>query len=121
MIVRRSYSFEASHQLPQHPGKCANLHGHSYRFVVEVSGDLDPVQGLVIDFWDLDKIVHEAVLDRVDHQHLNEVIENPTAEWIAIWIWRQLRPALEGLESVELFEVEGASALYRGEYERGGA
>jgi 6-pyruvoyltetrahydropterin/6-carboxytetrahydropterin synthase len=49
------------------------------------------------------------------------VIENPTAEWIAIWIWRQLRPALEGLVSVELFEVEGASAVYRGEHERGGA
>ena len=121
MIVRRSYSFEASHQLFQHPGKCANLHGHSYRFTIEVEGEMDPVQGLVIDFWDLDEIVEGRVLASVDHQHLNEVIENPTAEWIAIWIYRQLKPGLGGLRSVELFEVEGASALYSGEHEEEGA
>ncbi|HHN74879.1 MAG TPA: 6-carboxytetrahydropterin synthase QueD [Acidobacteria bacterium] len=117
MIVRRSYLFEASHQLPRHPGKCRRLHGHSYRLVVEVEGEIDPVQGMVIDFFDLDAIVERRVLERLDHHHLNDLIENPTAEWIAVWIYRQLKGEVGGLRSVELFEVESASALYRGELE----
>ncbi|MDQ7006957.1 MAG: 6-carboxytetrahydropterin synthase QueD [Acidobacteriota bacterium] len=117
MIVRRSYTFEASHQLPRHPGKCRRLHGHSYRFIVEVEGEIDPVQGMVIDFFDLDEIVDRRILQRLDHRHINDLIENPTAEWIAVWIYRQLREEVPGLRSVELFEVESASALYRGELE----
>ncbi len=117
MIIRKNYHFEASHQLMQHAGKCRRMHGHSYRFIVEIEGDLDPIQGLVIDFFDLDKIVEEQVIDRLDHRHINELIDNPTAEWIAVWIWRRLAPLFEGLRSIELFEVEGASALYRGEME----
>lgn len=117
MILRRVYHFEASHILPRHPGRCKRLHGHSYRFVVELSGPIEPQQGMVIDFSDLDEIVDRHVLSKVDHFHFNDLLENPTAEWICIWIYRALKPALPGLVSVELFEVEGASCLYRGEDE----
>ena len=117
MILRRTYRFEASHVLPRHPGRCRRLHGHSYRFIVEIEGPIEPVQGMVLDFGDLDEIVQRLVLDRCDHYHLNDFIENPTAEWISIWIWRALKPELPGLASVELFEVEGASCFYRGEHE----
>lgn len=115
MIIRRSYGFEASHQLTRHPGRCQRLHGHSYRFVVEVEGPIEPEQGMVIDFGDLDTLVTEHVLDRLDHYHLNDRMENPTAEWIAVWIWRALQDGLPGLRSIELFEMEGHSVLYRGE------
>lgn len=118
MIVRRSYRFEASHQLPRHPGKCRRLHGHSYRFVVEVEGPIEPEQGVVIDFYDLDEIVGAKVISVLDHRHINDFVDNPTAEWISIWIWRQIVEQVPGLASIELFEVEGASALYRGELER---
>lgn len=119
MIVRRSYTFEASHQLPRHPSKCRRLHGHSYRFIVEIEGEIEPVQGMVIDFFDLDRIVSERVVGVLDHRHINDFLENPTAEWIAVWIYRQLKPEIDSLRSVELFEVESASALYRGELEEG--
>lgn len=117
MILRREYRFEASHVLPRHPGKCQRLHGHSYRFLVEIEGPIEPDQGMVLDFGDLDALVDGAVLAKCDHYHLNDFIPNPTAEWIAVWIWRALAPALPGLRAVELFEVEGASCLYRGEHE----
>ncbi|UCF67036.1 MAG: 6-carboxytetrahydropterin synthase QueD [Acidobacteriota bacterium] len=117
MILRRQYGFEASHILPRHPGRCRQLHGHSYRFIIELEGDIEPEQGMVIDFGDLDAIVTEHVLDRVDHRHLNDLIENPTAEWIAVWIWRQLAPATPGLRSVELHETIDGAVVYRGELE----
>ncbi len=115
MILRRTYRFEASHVLPRHPGRCKRLHGHSYRFIVEIDGPIEPYQGMVLDFGDLDAVVDREVLSRCDHYHLNDFIENPTAEWISVWIWRALKPHLAGLVSIELFEVEGASCVYRGE------
>lgn len=117
MVIRREYRFEASHVLPRHPGKCRNLHGHSYRFLVSIRGTIDPDQGMVIDFGDLDEIVERELIPRLDHQHLNDLLENPTAEWIAVWIWRELVDKVEGLECIELYEVEGASVIYRGEFE----
>ncbi len=116
MILRRTYRFEASHILPRHPGRCRQLHGHSYTLIVVIEGPIDPVQGMVLDFGDLDEIVQARVLDRIDHHHWNDLLENPTAEWIAVWIWDALRPALPGLREVELFEVEGSSCVYRGEH-----
>lgn len=120
MILRREYRFEASHILPRHPGRCQRLHGHSYRFVVEIEGPIDPEQGMVLDFGELDQLVARLVLRRVDHCHLNDLLENPTAEWITVWIWRALKPDAPGLRSVELFEIDGASCLYRGEREERG-
>lgn len=117
MKIQRSYRFEASHQLPRHPGACRRLHGHSYRFIVQVSGAPDDEQGMVLDFFDLDRIVAERVLDKLDHHHLNDLIPNPTAEWIAVWIWRALAGQVSGLSQIELYEVETASVIYAGEFE----
>lgn len=117
MRIRRSYRFEASHQLPRHPGACRRLHGHSYRFVVELAGRPDDDQGMVLDFFELDRIVQQHVLEALDHHHLNDLIPNPTAEWICVWIWRALAPQLPGLRQIELFEVETASVIYAGELE----
>ena len=36
MRIRRRFAFEAAHRLPKHPGKCRDLHGHSYELVVTV-------------------------------------------------------------------------------------
>ncbi len=115
MILRRDYRFEASHQLPCHGGRCRHIHGHSYRFRVTIEGPVDPVTGMVMDFEDLDRLVGERVLPRLDHRHLNDLLENPTAEWIAAWIWRTLSPRLPGLVEVEVWEMEGASVACRGE------
>lgn len=115
MKVRRRFTFEASHRLPHHPGKCRELHGHSYRLFVTVDRPVDAATGMAIDFGDLKTVVRREVVDVLDHRHVNDVLDNPTAEVMAIWIWRRLEPSLPGLDEVELHETENCSVVYRGE------
>lgn len=115
MRIRRRFDFEAAHALPRHPGKCRELHGHSYRLVVTLDLPVDPATGMTIDFSDLKAWVHREVIDRVDHRNLNDLMENPTAEHICEWIWSRLHGRLPGLEEIELFETRRCSVVYRGE------
>lgn len=115
MRVRRIFDFEAAHQLPHHPGKCRNLHGHSYRLVVTVDRPVDPRTALAIDFSDLKQTVRSEVVDVLDHTYVNDRIENPTAEAMAVWIWNRLREPLPGLVEVELWETRSCAVVYRGE------
>ena len=51
--ISKEFKFEAAHRLSLHGGACANIHGHSYRVVVEISGELNtegPASGMVMDF-----------------------------------------------------------------------
>lgn len=103
--------------LPFHPGKCSRLHGHSYRLEVAVEGLLGesgPASGMVLDFDELKAIVERAVIERLDHRSLNEVVANPTAELLAAWIWEQLAPQLPGLAELVLWETPTACAVLRG-------
>ncbi|HZN54870.1 MAG TPA: 6-carboxytetrahydropterin synthase QueD [Candidatus Polarisedimenticolaceae bacterium] len=115
MRVKRIFDFEAAHRLPEHPGKCRELHGHSYRLVVTVDRPVDPRTGLAIDFSDLKGIVRREAVDLLDHTYVNERIENPTAEAMAAWIWSRLREPLPGLVEVELWETRQCAVVYRGE------
>jgi 6-pyruvoyltetrahydropterin/6-carboxytetrahydropterin synthase len=113
--VRRIFDFEAAHLLPHHPGKCRDLHGHSYRLVVTVDRPLDGATGLAIDFSDLKAVVRSEIVDVLDHKYLNDIIENPTAENMVVWMWDRLGRRLEGLTEIELFETRNCSVVYRGE------
>ena len=115
MIVRRRFDFEAAHRLPHHPGKCRELHGHSYRLIVSVDRPVDPASGMAIDFGELKQTVRDSVVERLDHRYLNDEIENPTAERIASWIWQRLTAELPGLREIELFETRNCSVVIRGE------
>jgi 6-pyruvoyltetrahydropterin/6-carboxytetrahydropterin synthase len=115
VIVRRRFRFEAAHRLPRHPGQCRELHGHSYELVVGVEGPLDAHSGMVVDFSDLKRVVGELVVAPLDHKLLNDVIDNPTAEELARWIWRGLAPRVAGLVEIELHETRDCSVVYRGE------
>jgi 6-pyruvoyltetrahydropterin/6-carboxytetrahydropterin synthase len=110
--VNRRFSFEAAHQLPWHPGKCANLHGHSYLLDVTVTGDLTP-DGIVIDFADLKATVTKHVLDDYDHAHLNDFLPNPTAELIAADIANRLLEAGLAAAEVTVHETASCSATVR--------
>ena len=114
MKVRRSFWFEAAHSLPHHPGKCRELHGHSYELVVTVEGPVDPTSGMVIDFSDLKRVVREQVVQVLDHKFVNDIIDNPTAENMTIWIWDRLREELRDLAEIELHETRNCSVVYRG-------
>jgi len=60
--VTCSYTLEAAHRLPRHPGRCRELHGHSYRFEVTVGGPVDD-NGMVIDCDELSTVVRREVLE----------------------------------------------------------
>lgn len=114
MRVRRRFRFEAAHSLPHHPGACRGLHGHSYELDVMVEGAVDGATGLVLDFAELKQAVGREVLERLDHKLLNEVLDNPTAERVTLWIWERLASALPGLVEVELHETRDCSVVWRG-------
>ncbi|MGA2394296.1 MAG: 6-carboxytetrahydropterin synthase QueD [Candidatus Lustribacter sp.] len=116
MLIRKQFAFEAAHVLPYHQGKCSRLHGHSYRLDVSVAGPLQPegpATGMVVDFDELARIVRASVIEALDHRHLNDTIENPTSENIAVWIWRRLAPQLPGLCELTLWETANACAVLR--------
>ena len=115
MLVSRDFRFEAAHRLPDHPGKCRHLHGHSYRLRVICRAPVDERTGLAIDFAELKRIVHDEVLDPLDHSDLNERFPVPSAERIAIWIWDRLATAGLTLHEIELRETDACSVIYRGE------
>ncbi len=102
--VTRSFTFEAAHHLPWHPGRCRRLHGHGYRLEVTVEGPLGD-QGIVVDFDDLRRVVQREVIDRYDHRLLNDLIDNPTAELVAHDVWKTLEAAGLGLVRVRLWET----------------
>jgi 6-pyruvoyltetrahydropterin/6-carboxytetrahydropterin synthase len=112
--VKRSFAFEASHVLPRHPGKCKKLHGHSFRLTVTVEAPVDPGTGMAVDFGDLKRVVEREVTGRLDHTHLNELMDDPTAENLAVWSWGRLVELLPGLVEIELHETERCSVIYRG-------
>ncbi|HEY0640539.1 MAG TPA: 6-carboxytetrahydropterin synthase QueD [Pseudonocardiaceae bacterium] len=115
--IFREFTFEAAHRLPNVPPghKCARLHGHSYRVVVRVEGELDAALGWVRDFGDL-KAAWKPVEAELDHYYLNEVagLENPTSERLAEWIWSRLVTMLPGLSAVEVRETCTSGCVYRG-------
>jgi 6-pyruvoyltetrahydropterin/6-carboxytetrahydropterin synthase len=113
----KDFRFEAAHFLPNVPDghKCRRIHGHSFKGEVAVRGPLDPKLGWVIDFADLRHAV-DPIVDRLDHYLLNEIegLENPTAELLAIWIWRQLEGKVPGLHRVTLEETCTSRCHYYG-------
>lgn len=91
MYVSKEFKFEAAHMLPRHNGKCRNEHGHSWRVIVEVGGDINKETQFVMDYAELKKLV-QPIIDRFDHQHLNAFVRYPSSENIAIHIAHLLRP-----------------------------
>jgi 6-pyruvoyltetrahydropterin/6-carboxytetrahydropterin synthase len=108
------FYFAAAHRLPRYDGPCFRLHGHNYRFFIGLEGEVDPATGMVADFGVVKQVVQEHVLSRTDHRDLNDVLENPTAENIARWIWEVLEPRLPGLSEVRLYEIPDSCVTYRG-------
>lgn len=110
--ISRRYTFSAAHQLDWHPGKCRALHGHGYVLEVEVAGLLDH-RGVIMDFAEIDAPVQKYVLAKVDHTYLNEILENPTAELIALRIADWLDEATLPWRKLRLWETERASVTVR--------
>jgi len=123
--VSRKEHFNAAHRLhnpawtaeknQQVFGKCNNphYHGHNYELVVSLIGEPDPETGYVYDLKALSDLIQDNVLRKFDHKNLNLDTEyfkdiNPTAENIAVMIWRILRQKIDSnLElKITLYETE---------------
>jgi 6-pyruvoyltetrahydropterin/6-carboxytetrahydropterin synthase len=77
-----------------------NYHGHNYELEVKLTGDIDPDTGYVYDLGKLSDLIKTEIEDRFDHKNLNldcpEFKDlNPTAENIAVVIWRILRGGID--------------------------
>lgn len=107
--IARRFRFEAAHQLPWHPGKCSALHGHSYVLEVEARGELDE-RGVVMDFAELDAQI-DPIVAKLDHTFLNDAIDNPTAERVALWIVGQLEQGGLNWSRLRLWETEDGSVV----------
>jgi 6-pyruvoyltetrahydropterin/6-carboxytetrahydropterin synthase len=99
-------SFDAAHSLIGYAGKCKDLHGHTYTVEVIVEGEPDPETNFIIDYGDLKKIVN-GVLDGLDHKYLNEIIDHPTSEMIAMHIRDEISKELKTLRLISVKVWEG--------------
>ncbi|WP_273382015.1 6-carboxytetrahydropterin synthase QueD [Actinobacillus porcinus] len=135
--VSKEFSFDMAHILDGHDGKCQNLHGHTYKLQVEVSGDLvvdGAKKGMVVDFTDVKRIVKAAILDPMDHAFiydttsereckiaalLNELNSKTfgipvrtTAEEMARFMFNRLKDQLP-ISAIRLWETPTSFCEYR--------
>ena len=70
--VTKKFTFDTAHALYGYDGPCKNIHGHTYTLSVTLIGkvindNLNPKNGMVIDFTDFKKVVKDNVIDVFDH------------------------------------------------------
>ena len=130
--VRVEADFAAAHFLRDYNGKCENLHGHNYKVFAHVRGSELNEGGMLMDFSRL-KAALRAVCKELDHTNLNDLPvfdQNPSAERIAVYIYKRMIELLnkEGLDlsyseknpdktkltlfAVDVFETETSRARY---------
>lgn len=108
-------------------GACANPHGHGHSYVLEatVVGRIDEETGFCVDLPLLDRVIEEAVIRSLDHQHINHVVPEfgpgglvPTTENLVAWAWSRLADRLPGgvrLHRLRLREDESLHVDYYGD------
>lgn len=70
--ITKKFDFEMAHALMGYDGLCKNIHGHSYKLFVTVTGrplqdDKSPKNGMVLDFSLLKDIVKKSIIEKYDH------------------------------------------------------
>ena len=98
-----------------------NFHGHNYKLVVKVTGEVDPETGYLIDLKILKELIRKEVSQRFDHKNLNLDVPDfkdliPTAEHIAYVAWHRIRKQLDDKYAlhVTLYETERNIIEYEG-------
>jgi 6-pyruvoyltetrahydropterin/6-carboxytetrahydropterin synthase len=136
--VTKEFSFEMAHALLNYDGPCRNVHGHSYRLFVTLSGTpvndkQNPKNGMVIDFTDLKNIVKKEIINVFDHattvsgSYDNKMLDSfkmmlgnviivdyqPTCENLVADFASRIRKHLPGkvtLHSLKLYETATSNA-----------
>lgn len=78
MWVSKEFNFCYGHILPNHPGKCKNLHGHNGKLIVSIWGIPMSESGMVIDFGDL-KLIVNTIVEKLDHAF---IVNEFTPKWL---------------------------------------
>jgi 6-pyruvoyltetrahydropterin/6-carboxytetrahydropterin synthase len=131
MKIAKEFRWEMGHRLSFHEGKCKNLHGHSYKLLVEFEGLLD-INGMMIDYFDVKEII-SPIVEKIDHAFMvydkdTELIEaltklksnfilvpyQPTAENICSYFLNQIKsnklPERIRTVKVRVYETENTYA-----------
>lgn len=114
--IEKTFQFDAAHRLPNHQGKCAHLHGHTWTLTIVLRAptlhEEGPQAGMVMDYGEISRIV-KPLVDSLDHQHLNDAFDNPTSEILAARIFKNLKPKFQGLlYEVRLSETPNSLCIY---------
>jgi 6-pyruvoyltetrahydropterin/6-carboxytetrahydropterin synthase len=80
MKVAKEFHWEMGHRLPEHFGLCKNIHGHSYKMIVVIEGNLNE-QGMVIDFYDVEKKIN-PIVEKLDHSFMVKDDDMLTLEFL---------------------------------------
>ena len=106
MEIYKEFMFEAAHRLvtprlsaaenERVYGKCSREggHGHNYEVEVTLAGEPDPQTGLMMPRAEMDRRVNRALVDKVDHRNLNDLVEPEdvtTGENLSTLFWQWLR------------------------------
>jgi 6-pyruvoyltetrahydropterin/6-carboxytetrahydropterin synthase len=118
MNVFKTFTIEAARSLPNLPDghPCKNIHGHSFKITITVTGNVDNKTGFVMDFGDIVETFN-PLLSKLDHSYLNDIegLENPSSENVCQWIWERLAPSLPGLSQIDIKETDSTGCIYKGE------
>ncbi|MCG6913767.1 6-carboxytetrahydropterin synthase [bacterium BMS3Abin03] len=80
MKVAKEFHWEMGHRLPEHFGLCKNIHGHSYKMIVEFDGELNESE-MVIDFYDVEKMIN-PIVEKLDHAFMVKNDDKITLEFL---------------------------------------
>ena len=75
MLVYRRFRFHSARYLPNLSDEhiCKQTHGHTFNITLYINGDINPKDGFVIDFFDIDKVMENKILPLIDHKLLNKI------------------------------------------------
>lgn len=108
------FTFEAAHKIPPFSG----IHGHTFRVVVHLTGERDPVFGWTHNLYEVEEVI-ASTKKLLDNRYLNEVegLEVPSLENVAEWLWNRLEPQISGLDRISLsrgFDGAQEGCVYSG-------
>lgn len=121
--IIKEVRFEAAHQLPNHSGKCARPHGHSYRAELAFFGPISdeagaPDEGMVLDFDAISTFWKSELEPQLDHRDLNAQLPDgyhpTTAEHVALFLYDSLADGGFPVVWVRVWETATGSAIYGG-------
>lgn len=104
VTVEVSHELQYGHRLPNYPGKCYFNHGHRGIVTIKVKRKINSNSGFAVDFNILKNIIKEEIDNVLDHEYLNNYMENPTTEFSVVWLWNKLSSVLKGIESISWSE-----------------